>query len=257
MIDDDTSAHPCAGGENRRPLLRVVLGQGSSLRGRGKRSVEQTLDIGRGLIPARAGKTFRLPPPRRGAEAHPCAGGENAAMRRTRRTLRGSSLRGRGKPETRRTGATSIRLIPARAGKTAGACRTWLPLGAHPCAGGENHHDCDCEIVPAGSSLRGRGKPGYSPLFRRRQGLIPARAGKTLRGMERHQVIEAHPCAGGENALGSVLHGLVGGSSLRGRGKLGAPPTQLRRSRLIPARAGKTLSDLRFYRADRSDLGNP
>ena len=67
----------------------------------------------------------------------------------------------------------------------------------------------------------------------------------------------AHPRVGGENATNAPWPNDPPGSSPRGRGKLwpGCPFFVV--YGLIPAWAGKTLPDLRFYRADRSDLGNP
>ena len=62
---------------------------------------------------------------------------------------------------------------------------------------------------------------------------------------------------GGENGQLNLLSLIVTGSSPRGRGKRRWPYDASRALGLIPAWAGKTLSDLRVYRADRSDLGNP
>ena len=70
------------------------------------------------LIPAWAGKTTPTGPTVAARGAHPRVGGENHLQARLIEPEYGSSPRGRGKPETRRTGATSIRLIPAWAGKT-------------------------------------------------------------------------------------------------------------------------------------------
>ena len=47
------------------------------------------------------------------------------------------------------------------------------------------------------------------------------------------------------------------GSSPLTRGKRMDRRANTRRQGLIPAHAGKTLPDLRFYCADRSDLGKP
>ena len=53
------------------------------------------------------------------------------------------------------------------------------------------------------------------------------------------------------------MSGRRAGSSPLTRGKLGALGDSDDLVRLIPAHAGKTLPDLHFYRADRSDLGKP
>ena len=54
----------------------------------------------------------------------------------------------------------------------------------------------------------------------------------------------------------STSHGR-GGSSPLTRGKQLAVQLDCVVEGLIPTHAGKTLPDLRFYRADRSDLGKP
>ena len=114
----------------------------------------------------------------------------------------------------------------------------WVPpFRAHPRSRGENSH----EPLPApsseGSSPLTRGKPKLELLKRYLGGLIPAHAGKTNLRYASRAMYRAHPRSRGENG------GATG---------LGTSPFWL-----IPAHAGKTLPDLRFYRADRSDLGKP
>ena len=150
-----------------------------------------------------------------------------------------------------------VRLIPARAGKTGPLPSEGMELEAHPRAGGENLK-CGClGVAVLGSSPRGRGKP--RGVYRRPEclGLIPARAGKTDEGCRTQGARRAHPRAGGENSPETSDKDVVTGSSPRGRGKHTTLTGWVTSVGLIPARAGKTLSDLRFYRADRSDLGNP
>ena len=67
----------------------------------------------------------------------------------------------------------------------------------------------------------------------------------------------AHPRSRGENACIAVKCGGWFGSSPLTRGKRSELLQARRGGRLIPAHAGKTLPDLRFYCADRSDLGKP
>ena len=66
-----------------------------------------------------------------------------------------------------------------------------------------------------------------------------------------------HPRSRGENDLDETETVEVLGSSPLTRGKLTALGHYLDAGGIIPAHAGKTLPDLRFYRADRSDLGKP
>ena len=70
----------------------------------------------------------------------------------------GSSPRGRGKLITVSVFMVSVRLIPARAGKTRRATTIGSHAGAHPRAGGENARMSEAEQDRVGSSPRGRGK---------------------------------------------------------------------------------------------------
>ena len=71
-------AHPRVCGENREVDALDLLGEGSSPRVRGKRSVIGLPPPLQGLIPACAGKTTRDPSSRNGSWAHPRVCGENA-----------------------------------------------------------------------------------------------------------------------------------------------------------------------------------
>ena len=71
-----------------------------------------------GLIPARAGKTDALARRRKMATAHPRACGENRHVIQSAAPTPGSSPRVRGKHHLRPVKDASLRLIPARAGKT-------------------------------------------------------------------------------------------------------------------------------------------
>ena len=73
----------------------------------------------------------------------------------------------------------AVRLIPARAGKTPNSRWTARRSRAHPRAGGENLPTVNAWPTASGSSPRGRGKQQADDFNLLRQGLIPARAGKT------------------------------------------------------------------------------
>ena len=251
------AAHPRAGGENMSASVAACCASGSSPRGRGKRRPPR---LGRGhvrLIPARAGKTRVRNGMEPFREAHPRAGGENVRGPDAVQALGGSSPRGRGKRHAVRACGDPSGLIPARAGKTRARRPNVAHKSAHPRAGGEN---CRRIVLPAsglGSSPRGRGKRRPPWLRRRHVRLIPARAGKTCQAGSTPTTLTAHPRAGGENWVCPPGRSGSPGSSPRGRGKRDGLVWVGVGEGLIPARAGKTLSDLRFYRADRSDLGNP
>ena len=169
--------------------------------------------------------------------AHPRAGGENQMNEISRRLNSGSSPRWRGKLLLDAALHRPERLIPALAGKTISCQPRKHWNSAHPRAGGENNWPTLEGTLPVGSSPRWRGKPAFT----RRSVSGP----------------RAHPRAGGENNAGEIRRVPCGGSSPRWRGKQCVGWHCRFDQRLIPALAGKTLSDLRFYRADRSDLGNP
>ena len=92
----------------------------------------------------------------------------------------------------------------------------------------------------AGSSPRVRGKPEDAPVPDAPGGLIPARAGKTMRWAIMVEVHRAHPRACGENEEVRQAREGQEGSSPRVRGKLVVLENAAPCPRLIPARAGKT-----------------
>ena len=175
----------------------------------------------------------------RNTRAHPRACGENYKNLTLVELEEGSSPRVRGK----RPGVGD----PA-------------PGGAHPRVCGENRSAPLDNAPSTGSSPRVRGKPIGSTGQRSLDGLIPAcagktrccvrgvgvprlipaRAGKTARGAAPSRSGGAHPRACGENVPASGSPVTVPGSSPRVRGKHEDDAADPRKSRLIPARAGKT-----------------
>ena len=192
-------AHPRAGGENKPSGALANIAYGSSPRGRGKRDHGRTAHRRAGLIPARAGKTMCCTRYAEDRGAHPRAGGESSLRPITILSPAGSSPLGRGKPSETPLTPRSVRLIPARAGKTGREYRRSPGRRAHPRAGGENPCCSRRGVRPAGSSPRGRGKPQHVAGHRLSHGLIPARAGKTQFSNLVVHCLSAHPRAGGEN----------------------------------------------------------
>ena len=114
-------AHPRVGGENSRIGMRPAFQRGSSPRGRGKPTCLPPNYSPAGLIPAWAGKTRSRLCWTPSSRAHPRVGGENSQSSSEIRRRVGSSPRGRGKLQHGRVGHDGGGLIPAWAGKTAGA----------------------------------------------------------------------------------------------------------------------------------------
>ena len=172
-------AHPRACGENSQHEAFMYPRLGSSPRVRGKHPRRPRTGRGRGLIPARAGKTTRRPRGRGCPWAHPHACGENLSRSSLTFVSWGSSPRVRGKPDVGVELAPIRGLIPARAGKTGGFGHGRAPAQAHPRACGENLLAFLEDLDELGSSPRVRGKrvAGCPELGGDR--LIPARAGKT------------------------------------------------------------------------------
>ena len=108
-----------------------------------------------------------------------------------------------------------------------------------------------------GSSPLTRGKLHEQGDDQRPVRLIPTHAGKTRPRQPGRACLPAHPHSRGENPGKSDVLTSADGSSPLTRGKRDGGDPSAERRRLIPTHAGKTLSDLRFYRADRSDLGKP
>ena len=131
-------AHPRSRGENPARCRAASARQGSSPLTRGKRPVSGSGSASRGLIPAHAGKTRRLPASQGRRQAHPRSRGEN---------LGGGDV-----------AALAGWLIPAHAGKTESARIKGKKLGAHPRSRGENKTATPPPTYRAGSSPLTRGK---------------------------------------------------------------------------------------------------
>ena len=196
---------------------------GSSPRMRGKQDRRTFFSMIRGLIPAHAGKTRERREPWRCRRAHPRACGENATSDAYLAPDGGSSPRMRGKLDDARPCLRRGGLIPAHAGKT---------IVRH----------ADPPFSP-GSSPRMRGKLIREKLELALARLIPAHAGKTIPRRARRPSRTAHPRACGENSRFSAYPTNPAGSSPRMRGKPSLGRSLRRRSRLIPAHAGKTVKE--------------
>ena len=152
----------------------------------------------------------------------------------------GSSPRVRGKRAPGALQGRSVRLIPARAGKTRLRAGEAVRLPAHPRACGENRNFPEYRPKRLGSSPRVRGKRPDLVSGEVGARLIPARAGKTRSGVAVRSSSSAHPRACGENWSTASRRSTASGSSPRVRGKRLQAAPHRSDAGLIPARAGKT-----------------
>ena len=143
--------------------------------------------------------------------------------------------RGKGRLDARYRG-----LIPARAGSTiTGSVLIW-PMRAHPRSRGE-HAVASYQVEdPTGSSPLARGAHGVGGPAAASCGLIPARAGSTLKRPGCLPSMRAHPRSRGEHFWEGTVGVYRQGSSPLARGapiSIGWVPIRVG---LIPARAGST-----------------
>ena len=154
----------------------------------------------------------------------------------------GSSPRVRGTLESTGVGEALGRIIPARAGNTAGRRCALADASDHPRACGEHVSSRIDASTPDGSSPRVR---GTHPLWRwpgvgRR--IIPARAGNTVQCQSGLCHRTDHPRACGEHAAAAITACSIAGSSPRVRGTQADGYPDEVAGRIIPARAGNTLA---------------
>ena len=188
---------------------------------RGKLTLTHSLPLPHWLIPAHAG--------------------ENVHDARLEGDGRGLSPLTRGKPGRTPVRSTPAGLIPAHAGKTNSAGLYPISLPAHPSSRGENSYEASVTFPRPGSSPLTRGKPRSTLSASRAQRLIPAHSGKTRWSAPKHPPNSAHPRSRGENYPSHLSTPPDQGSSPLTRGKHDGPHRSIRRIRLIPAHAGKTI----------------
>ena len=141
---------------------------------------------------------------------------------------------------------THTRIIPARAGFTVAFCLPVLTLLDHPRSRGVYYNEIGLESVDMGSSPLARGLPSPDVNKQNDWGIIPARAGFTLRGRSLRTWSWDHPRSRGvyEKSRQHVLR--PGGSSPLARGLQVFHCDLGRNVRIIPARAGFTRRRPRF-----------
>ena len=218
------SDHPRSRGVYRSCCSTSRRRRGSSPLARGLQLVLELGDQGRGIIPARAGFTSAAAPSTAGPRDHPRSRGVYPAAATERAPLGGSSPLARGLRVAHGLDVVSPGIIPARAGFTipayAGSKRPW----DHPRSRGVYRSSVFPSPKRTGSSPLARGLRHARRVFRRRRGIIPARAGFTEFTVESTATGRDHPRSRGVyEGRGHGAHGVL---------------------RIIPARAGFTCRGL-------------
>ena len=148
----------------------------------------------------------------------------------------------RGKPGRARGRERQGRIIPARAGQTTTTRTRPSCAPDHPRACGANLNASSSQTARNGSSPRVRGKPGRGFDMEFEHRIIPARAGQTLTCHSQSFGVPDHPRACGANEGRGSDARIGAGSSPRVRGKPRAKTCRRLEGRIIPARAGQTLT---------------
>ena len=195
-----------------------------------------------GLIPAHAGKTSGSRCSTAASRAHPRSRGENGKWSGDTKAWLGSSPLTRGKRSRCRSQEIVPGLIPAYAGKTSRSAGSFWWPGAHPRSRGENAARGTIRALPPGSSPLTRGKRHDCDRLTRITRIIPAHAGKTMRGSRPSRGCRDHPRSRGENLTHVQRYADNLGSSPLTRGKHDLVNRADHARRLIPTYAGKTPS---------------
>ena len=154
----------------------------------------------------------------------------------------GSSPLARGLLDTARLDKPDLRIIPARAGFTLPRTAHRLPTGDHPRSRGVYERVIVFTHSRKGSSPLARGLRGDRVAHRAHVGIIPARAGFTPERPRRGRPAGDHPRSRGVYWMRmSPFHRKVGSSPLA-RGLLTFEDDSMDKRRIIPARAGFTLT---------------
>ena len=195
-----------------------------------------------GIIPARAGFTLGGEDLDDGRADHPRSRGVYARRLHAPVPGGGSSPLARGLPGRPGRRKGNLRIIPARAGFTAGDVRRQGRQGDHPRSRGVYTRAICCPARTLGSSPLARGlQPGHRVSYAA-LGIIPARAGFTPRSPARDGAGTDHPRSRGVYAAAVVPAAQEWGSSPLARGLLDDHAHVPDPARIIPARAGFTSS---------------
>ena len=195
-----------------------------------------------GIIPARAGFTDIRETPVSRATDHPRSRGVYVGIQDTWSIAQGSSPLARGLPAAATSKSVMAGIIPARAGFTRWPAHRRRRPGDHPRSRGVYPTDTPIENDSHGSSPLARGLLLGWAGGRNHRGIIPARAGFTVRGTSCLCGGRDHPRSRGVYTQ-TPRHSSCGlGSSPLARGLPALVVRPVAHGRIIPARAGFTVA---------------
>ena len=227
----------CGGSRAGRDLLRGS--QGTSPRVRGKRHVDQRLDLLFGYIPACAGEAVCASAVRKARKVHPRVCGGSLDDCADDQAPSGTSPRVRGKPYMMHPSTVNGGYIPACAGEALRRIIAVRTPSVHPrvCGGSPNRPRRG--RLNMGTSPRVRGKPSQDRSRMTTKGYIPACAGEARRpsGASRTDAVHPRVCGGSRSTAKPATKSR--GTSPRVRGKPKGVRVTEREIRYIPACAGE------------------
>ena len=144
-----------------------------------------------GIIPARAGSTSATTRRFRRPGDHPRSCGEHQPTMCARSLQTGSSPLVRGAPTSPCVAPTRHRIIPARAGSTGGSASSEPAAWDHPRSCGEHFDDDMRATLMWGSSPLVRGARPEDLDVDGAAGIIPARAGSTLKNLRNSSMTQS------------------------------------------------------------------
>ena len=191
--------HPRMCGEHQTGCAQSIQSSGSSPHVRGALARLPAWRACHGIIPACAGSTEPLKPPRIVPGDHPRMCGEHMRNRRSTRRQKGSSPHVRGALPQSYQPVFQLGIIPACAGSTAWPSGRPRPHRDHPRMCGE-HIASPLQVACfSGSSPHVRGAPCGSTASTTNTGIIPACAGSTVTPCMLLMTCRDHPRMCGEH----------------------------------------------------------
>ena len=234
--------HPRSRGVYGSAPIALPAAPGSSPLARGLPARPPPRTPGARIIPARAGFTSMRVVTSAPRTDHPRSRGVYFTVDGLAGTNQGSSPLARGLRRGRRPGHDRGGIIPARAGFTSHRRGRRAPRGDHPRSRGVYMAALSLPVLINGSSPLARGLPVMTSRSGSRRGIIPARAGFTRAGRCARPASRDHPRSRGVYAASAARAGAVVGSSPLARGLPKMADQNAGLTRIIPARAGFTVT---------------